>query len=183
MGGHAVSPNLDFSDPINEALPLDMSKAPSRFPDPPSMPVRVTLAFPSGAAKDSDLLRTAEGPGCRRSDSAFHLRWMCRRGMIDARLPETEILFLQFRHSLCSISLRMLAANEIAVPEGMQFRRNLKADAPVSHSLTARESRRQWNTLICGMGQALRTLHDASGSKRSARAHAHLADVLPLVVA
>ena len=43
----------------------------------------------------------------------------------------------------------MLAANEIALPEGMQFRRNLKADAPVSHSLTARESRRQWNTLIC----------------------------------
>ena len=183
MGGHAVSPNLDFSDPIDEALPLDMSKASCRFPDPPSMPVRVTLALPSGAAKDSDLLCTAERPGCRRSDSAFHLRWMYRRRMTDARLPETEILFLQFCHSLCSISLRMLFADEVAVPEGMQFRRNLKADAPVSHSLTARESRRRSNTLICGMGQALRTLYDVSGSKRSARVHAHLADILPLVAA
>ena len=61
MGGHAMSPNLDFSDPIDEALPLDMSKASCRFPDPPSMSVRVTPALPSGAAKDSHLLRTAEG--------------------------------------------------------------------------------------------------------------------------
>ena len=60
MGRHAVSPNLDFSDPIDEALPLGMSKASCRFPDPPSMPVRVTLALPSGAAKNADLLCNAD---------------------------------------------------------------------------------------------------------------------------
>ena len=64
MGGHAVSPNLDFSDPMDEALPLDMPKAPSRFPDASSMPVRVTLAIPSAATKDDDLLCHAERPGC-----------------------------------------------------------------------------------------------------------------------
>ena len=64
MGGHALSPNLDFSDPIDEAVPLDMTKALCQFPDSSSIPVRVTLALSSDATKDDDLLCNAKRPGC-----------------------------------------------------------------------------------------------------------------------